>query len=1114
MRRSRVRPLLLFAAFAVLPSTERVLAAPEASAAPMPPLQAAATDGGTYEARFALGLTIDAGISWQQSANLKQPVLIRGSVEPAAAHVGTMGDIFVVEWYAGRLSMLAADGTWQPWTGRIADLQPARDDVQLTARHELTLYEGSIAAAGRHQLYIGYMPANATTIVYSANGATFDVHSVTADARAWFTQQIFDTIVKPRCALCHAEGGVAGQSDLHFRREAGAGQNFDIFAAFYYEQADAYDYVLGKVSGGNAHGGGMQLPRGSADYQKLAALLALLDGTNPGTAPSGMQLFDGVRDQRAVDTLRDAALLFAGRLPTPDETSRVANGDDTDLKAVLLHLMQGPRFHDFLKDAANDRLFLRGNADGNLADDCGTCFPALNAEYWRLQEAYERSGSAADRRTLMEWVRRLTYSLVEAPLELIAYVVEHDRPYSEILTADYDMLTPLSNAALGGTAVFPPDAGPVDFRPGRVRGYYLRDPAMDVEIVPGAPVPRIIDPGSMRIDYPHVGVLNSKSFLSRYPTTATNRNRARARWTWFHFLGVDVEALAARTTDPVALADARNPTMNNPACAVCHSVLDPLAGAFQDYGDSGGYRTGWNGSDSLDRVYKTAAGSLYRPGDTWYADMREPGFDGTPAEQGNTLRWLAGRIAQDRRFATATVRFWWPAVMGAELLKAPEVQGDADYAARLAAYSAQQAEIEALTERFVRSQLALKPLLADMVLSRWFRTEGLDSSTTQAAQGPARSVAHLTGEKLLTPEQLARKTRALTGYNWNAAIDPVTSRIKGGLESDYGMFYGGIDGFALKTRARTLTPLMSNVAAAHALEAACPVVLGDFIRPDPDRLLFGGLSPWITPLTEASATQLLPGTGADATTLELAVQLQPGTKQVAVNLLNDACDFAVNAAQCRAAKNLVVGTISVRGPDGRVTTMTGSSATHGSCAAPAANGSLKLHATCTAQYPFTANVAGTYTITARVAAEQSVDDPVLAGVNIESDTAAPDTRGALVLKQKLVELHHVLLGHTLTIDSPELLASYDLLLQTWQQRRAGGFAPRLLGTARACNWADDIGFIATLPYPGQPLQTNGRYDVAAIERWLAPRTQDAMYMQQSWVVVMAYLLSHYDYLHE
>ena len=94
------------------------------------------------------------------------------------------------------------------------------------------------------------------------------------------------------------------------------------------------------------------------------------------------------------------------------------------------------------------------------------------------------------------------------------------------------------------------------------------------------------------------------SFLRRYPTTATNRNRARSRWTYYHFLGLDIEKSASRTTDPVALADTNNPTMHNPACTVCHRIMDPVAGAFQNYGDEGYYKNQWGGVDSLDGLYK------------------------------------------------------------------------------------------------------------------------------------------------------------------------------------------------------------------------------------------------------------------------------------------------------------------------------------------------------------------------------------------------------------------------------------------------------------------------------------------------------------------------------
>ena len=40
--------------------------------------------------------------------------------------------------------------------------------------------------------------------------------------------------------------------------------------------------------------------------------------------------------------------------------------------------------------------------------------------------------------------RRIITDTLAPPLELIAYVVENDKPYTEILTADYTMVTPLT----------------------------------------------------------------------------------------------------------------------------------------------------------------------------------------------------------------------------------------------------------------------------------------------------------------------------------------------------------------------------------------------------------------------------------------------------------------------------------------------------------------------------------------------------------------------------------------------------------------------------------------------------------------------------------------------
>ena len=52
--------------------------------------------------------------------------------------------------------------------------------------------------------------------------------------------------------------------------------------------------------------------------------------------------------------------------------------------------------------------------------------------------------------------------------------------------------------------------------------------------------------------------------------------------------------------------------MGNPACTVCHTVLDPVAGAFQNYFDDGDYKLNWGGVDSLDDFYKYPEDSLIR----------------------------------------------------------------------------------------------------------------------------------------------------------------------------------------------------------------------------------------------------------------------------------------------------------------------------------------------------------------------------------------------------------------------------------------------------------------------------------------------------------------------
>jgi len=458
-------------------------------------------------------------------------------------------------------------------------------------------------------------------------------------------------------------------------------------------------------------------------------------------------------------------------------------------------------------------------------------------------------------------------SMARVPLELIAPIVEEDRSYKEMVTADYMMMNPIVSEILRGGIDFENENDRFDYQPGKNQGQVIIDEQHQYEY--DFNVGTRVDSHGGFIDYPHAGVLNTHAFLARYPSTETNRNRARARWTYYHFLGVDIEKSAPRATDPAALADTNNPTMNNTACTVCHELLDPLAGVFQNYGNEGLYRDGHLGRDALPEKYKFPglfdpdAQTIHQAGDLWFRDMRTPGFDsGVINNPDFSLQWLGERITNDPRFSAAAVKFWWPAVMGSEAAIAPEKITDSDYSERLALFEEQNSFVTSLGEKFSQGIEGSEPfngkdLLTEMILSPWFTATGVEDSITST---PSK-VGNIGTRRLLTPEELEAKTYSLTGLKWGDsgvkqhALNQYDQQYTK-LIDEYAQLYGGIDSVGVTERARAMSALMVNVAERKALEMACPTVVMDFAKPKPGRLIFNDIEPEVEPNTEAGALQI------------------------------------------------------------------------------------------------------------------------------------------------------------------------------------------------------------------------------------------------------------------
>ncbi|MCY1063947.1 hypothetical protein OV090_04190 [Nannocystis sp. RBIL2] len=144
-------------------------------------------------------------------------------------------------------------------------------------------------------------------------------------------------------------------------------------------------------------------------------------------------------------------------------------------------------------------------------------------------------------------------AIMEAPLRLIEHVVAGDRPYGDIVTADYTLVSAASAAAWG-----------LPF-----------DPAGDEW--------QVQDPPS---DLRNAGVLADSWLFQRHGSTRTNANRGRANAVARAFLCVDFNDRdleidpSVNLADPEAVADA---VQANATCAACHQTLDPLASFFWGY---------------------------------------------------------------------------------------------------------------------------------------------------------------------------------------------------------------------------------------------------------------------------------------------------------------------------------------------------------------------------------------------------------------------------------------------------------------------------------------------------------------------------------------------------
>ncbi len=486
-------------------------------------------------------------------------------------------------------------------------------------------------------------------------------------------------------------------------------------------------------------------------------------------------------------SLRKASEQLLSRLPTLAEYELVASDGAEGLGQAIDAMMEEEGFYRRLGEIFNDYLLTDKYHSRNGSE---AAISLLSNDDFPTRRWFDPGKD--DRDDNYSLLRRQTNDgIAREPLALINHVVENELPFTEILTADYMMMTPMSARSYGVESIAFADVDdPDEFRPARIAGI------------------------------PHAGILTSPMFLNRYPTTSTNRNRGRARVVFDLFLDTDILAIegvrpgnAVDITTPI-------PTINNPQCSKCHSVLDPVASIFQNWDHKGRYRPA--------REKKGG----------WYTDMEQRGFNGQAMPlAGNvdsSVRWLAQQIAADPKFPRAVTRIVYTGLTGREPLAATAAVDASP--ADIAAYTAERTLLNDIQERFVADNFNLKTLVREILMSPYWRAQGLST-------GADIAVHQQTGSSyLLSPEQLDRKVMALFGFDWRNSLDSYyKDREKSWasrLENTFHQIYGGIDSDSIISRLRSPNGLMGAMQLRMANELACYAVPHDFWLPESQRRLF------------------------------------------------------------------------------------------------------------------------------------------------------------------------------------------------------------------------------------------------------------------------------------
>jgi hypothetical protein len=467
-------------------------------------------------------------------------------------------------------------------------------------------------------------------------------------------------------------------------------------------------------------------------------------GSDDGATDDGAD--DSVEYLSPTDHLIRASMALRGVRPSAADLTAVRDDPDA-IAAIVDRYVESPAFGATMRDLHGEALLTRF---------ASLPLPAID--------------DLADAQT-----GPMQASLGEEPLRLIEHVIMEDRPYTEIVTADYTMADRTVATAYG---LAYDEAGPA---------------WQEARYTDGRPA---------------AGVLATTAFMVRHRSAGDNFNRGRANalskaLLCYDFLSRDVEIDGSiDLSDPEVVANA---VVENEACASCHQTLDPLASFVW------GFNVNLNQGEIERSGYPLQA--FFQPDQVnrWRrTSHRPPGYFGVDADG---LDGLGRAIAADPRFSSCAARRFYSYMTQEPLDEVPFEL------------------VASLQAAFIESGYSAKALAAAVVMSQPFRvSHATGDSSGEHVVGLKKARPEQLGRMFRELTGFTWETYATTRLRGGPVgrVDLMQDDTVG-----FNVLAGGIDSFYVVTPSHSFNATYSLVLRTLAAAAAGFVVEADFDEADP-----------------------------------------------------------------------------------------------------------------------------------------------------------------------------------------------------------------------------------------------------------------------------------------